>query len=183
ESFLLVPDAGIHRQLIRGLPRILDERILILLQRLPAGVEVGARHAIDAPEGDVRQNRHARAGRGLAPVRRLERRTGALAALRVGHIVVLEAVLDLMRLQAVRRLDRVLIVQAAFALQKADAAADDVWQTLRGAGRVGDGPFVDRRRLRDGVQRARVIRLDEEPVRQDAVVAEGLVVAAVVERA
>ena len=44
-------------------------------------------------------------------------------------------------------------------------------------------PLIDRRRLDDAVHRAGVERFDQEVVRQSAIVADGLVVAAVVERA
>ena len=179
ERLLFITEAGVDGQARARLPRVLHEEVLVALQRAAAGVEVRPRDAIDAPEVHVRQDRHAGTGRRDSPVLGGERRAGALASLKVRHVVVLEPVLDLVRVQDTGRFDDVLVVHAAVALVQPDASG----QHVRGDRRVGNVPLVDRRALGNRVQRPRVVRLDQPAVRQDAVVAAGLVVAAVVERA
>ena len=73
QLLLLVAEAGVNRQVVAGLPRILDEEGLITLRRRRAGREVGARHAVDLPKL-MSFNTVIRAGRGLAAVRRQEGR-------------------------------------------------------------------------------------------------------------
>ena len=57
QLLLLVADAGIDRQAIADLPRVLDEEVDVVLQRRPRDVEVGAGDAVDPAEVDVGEDR------------------------------------------------------------------------------------------------------------------------------
>ncbi len=160
---------GIDRQPVGDAPGVLRKQLRIALGRRAAGVEVGARDAVDLPEVRVREDGDLRAGRGLPPVRRRERRAGALVDLAVVHVVVLEAALQICdRRRLVGRLERVLVVDAAVAgFVEADAAC----RHRRRHRLIGDAPGIDRRRLVDAIQRARERAFEQPAVVQRAAVA------------
>jgi hypothetical protein len=116
----------------------------------------------------------------VAAVWSREGRAGALVDVAVRHIVELDTVLHLMVADDIRQLPRELVVQAVVAgFIEPDAAGNGV----RGHRAIGHAPGVDRWHLVDVVQRARPESLDQEVAGQDTVVADGLIVAAVGERA
>ena len=180
ELLLLVSQTRIDRQPIADRPRVLDEEVVVVLERRPLAVVVRPRHPENLPEYGIRQHGDRRAGRRLTPVGSEERRARALIDLRIYDVIVPEPVLQLVTAENMCRLGRVLPAQAAVARF---VAADTAGDPGGGNALVGDAPVVDCWQLADLVERSRPCGLEEPSTVDHAVVAHRLLVAAVVEGA
>src|SRR5207237_10853901 len=96
ERFLLVAQAGTHRERIADLPFIFDEEGGVALGRLPRRRQARAADVIDLAEVRIGQDVDGRAGGGLLSVRRGERRPRVLLLLTELEALEVEAVAELM---------------------------------------------------------------------------------------
>jgi hypothetical protein len=114
-------DAGRRRQVLADLPGVLQEQGPVLLCRLAAGADLGARHAPDRTEVGIRPDLDLSARRRLVAIRQRERGAGAAEALQVVDVLVGEAVAHLVaatRVEQVGGLDRELRVATLVRLVK-----------------------------------------------------------------
>src|SRR5262249_40616428 len=112
QRFLLVAKARIDCESVRRMPRILNEKVGVLLCRRSLNVEVGTNDTVDLPKHRIRKNVDLRSCSRRPAVRCHEGRTGAVVELAPVNVVVLDAVLDLMSAEDVRRLRGPLVAEA-----------------------------------------------------------------------